>query len=979
MAFNEKLPKWDAPGTEPPDSKKVEGWKPNDHPPADYFNWLQHQTFLVTKELQEKAAEKSVLDTHATANSAHGATSAATASRIMQRDSSGRAKVAAPAAADDIARKDTVDTHANATMGVHGATNAATPSTIPIRDASGRFQVAAPVLAAEVARKDTVDMAVQPLQADLANTALVPLSLAPGQQIVTVPRDTPFNVLSMRGRTLVNLLGRDGNCESIAPFAYGTGAAVPSTVATSSADATIGTLGIRLTWSTSNMGASYFRGRPITSLEAGKRYVALMDVKTDGSGITGRLAVRRAGGAYWSGNIISTGASPSCLYFVAEGGESHIGMFATVNNVAGRVGFDAIRCYEISQTEYNALSSMTPAQIAAKYPYVDDVKNVNGVYVRKPGLNLIPPFSEWNLNASASFTEPYRLTLTTAGNNYTSYVLVDVVPNTDYTLMGDFTGYVGIYTADGSSAIMSYNQVASGVAKTFNTASNTQIRIYYSNAALGAGTYTLSNLMLSLGSSAYAFVPKDEQYVFYPDVNLASNVDGSVYDELYTDSNGHARIKRMFKSMDLSGDMPWLFGESLTGAKRVYSLMPQSAWIGTITKFDGAIIGKLYPAVAADQMYITSANNLHVTISNTDSGWGDNYTPTTDEIKAYFYGWKMGVWDSPGTVYNGTGTKAWTTRRDGWYYNQTSTLPTTPSSNIDPNSTWQNYRLQYQLASQADEPTRSEGAIMLNEGTNTIEVGTGAVVKERANPSGATIYSNRHLNFKDGANVNIPSGNQFKNRAKSIIAIYKNRLLDKLWTAYAGISDGSAYGSARADIFENNIDVSAVYEVTYLALDTYQIGIAPSLVSGQYAPNAREVTDGLVKAAGQLATRVAVLENGTAQAKQPQWITPTLLNGWQPYANLDRYKPQYKKVGNTLQIKGVVWGGAIFNPIFYLPKEMRPVSTYHGPVTAVINGTYVTPSNLCVDPDGRVFISVNAATTTSGDNYNYINAILPLD
>ncbi|MBB6632749.1 pyocin knob domain-containing protein [Cohnella thailandensis] len=37
------------------------------------------------------------------------ATSAATASTVMQRDTSGRAKVAAPAAADDIARKDTVD------------------------------------------------------------------------------------------------------------------------------------------------------------------------------------------------------------------------------------------------------------------------------------------------------------------------------------------------------------------------------------------------------------------------------------------------------------------------------------------------------------------------------------------------------------------------------------------------------------------------------------------------------------------------------------------------------------------------------------------------------------------------------------------------------------------------------------------------------------------------------------------------------
>lgn len=40
---------------------------------------------------------------------AHGATSAATASTLMARDANGRAKVAAPAAADDIARKDTVD------------------------------------------------------------------------------------------------------------------------------------------------------------------------------------------------------------------------------------------------------------------------------------------------------------------------------------------------------------------------------------------------------------------------------------------------------------------------------------------------------------------------------------------------------------------------------------------------------------------------------------------------------------------------------------------------------------------------------------------------------------------------------------------------------------------------------------------------------------------------------------------------------
>lgn len=58
------------------------------------------------------AGAQAKVDTHAALTSAHGATSAATANRIMMRDANGRAKVAVPAEADDIARKDTVDNHA---------------------------------------------------------------------------------------------------------------------------------------------------------------------------------------------------------------------------------------------------------------------------------------------------------------------------------------------------------------------------------------------------------------------------------------------------------------------------------------------------------------------------------------------------------------------------------------------------------------------------------------------------------------------------------------------------------------------------------------------------------------------------------------------------------------------------------------------------------------------------------------------------
>lgn len=66
-------------------------------------------------------------DVHVNDTSPHSATSTATASRLILRDASGRAKVAAPAAVDDIARKDTVDgiqtnldTHAALTRTAHG-------------------------------------------------------------------------------------------------------------------------------------------------------------------------------------------------------------------------------------------------------------------------------------------------------------------------------------------------------------------------------------------------------------------------------------------------------------------------------------------------------------------------------------------------------------------------------------------------------------------------------------------------------------------------------------------------------------------------------------------------------------------------------------------------------------------------------------------------------------------------------------------
>lgn len=89
----------------------------------------------------------------------HGSMDSAAAGKLVHRDGSGRAKMAPPSVATDIAIKDTIDTHANIqTAGVHGSTVAATANKAVHRDAAGRAKVAAPSVAADIARKDTVDI-----------------------------------------------------------------------------------------------------------------------------------------------------------------------------------------------------------------------------------------------------------------------------------------------------------------------------------------------------------------------------------------------------------------------------------------------------------------------------------------------------------------------------------------------------------------------------------------------------------------------------------------------------------------------------------------------------------------------------------------------------------------------------------------------------------------------------------------------------
>ncbi|KNH23933.1 hypothetical protein ACS78_08250 [Priestia megaterium] len=61
MPYTEKLPEWQNPGQEPPNTRKNSGWSPQDRPPAEWLNFHQHRTYKALDELQKNAVHQEIV------------------------------------------------------------------------------------------------------------------------------------------------------------------------------------------------------------------------------------------------------------------------------------------------------------------------------------------------------------------------------------------------------------------------------------------------------------------------------------------------------------------------------------------------------------------------------------------------------------------------------------------------------------------------------------------------------------------------------------------------------------------------------------------------------------------------------------------------------------------------------------------------------------------------------------------------------
>ncbi|MCL6457744.1 MAG: phage tail protein [Gorillibacterium sp.] len=710
--------------------------------------------------------------------------------------------------------------------------------------------------------KDAYDrgsVALDSLGDEVDVVAAVPITLTPGIQTINVERLSAMRNVAFKGRTLVNLLGRDGGFEVLSRYGI-----YQASVALDTVNKVTGASGLKVT-----ISATFTTGSGIAELiwvTAGRYYIYVGMVK-NGTGSLAQIVLPGIGG------IVSNPITDTTKFNVAfrkftPATTIQTKLSCDVIGVAGNYAyFDELRLYEISLAEYTAIDSMTAAQVAAKWPYTEGISNVDNVYVNRSGDNQALPFPQWSLHATSSMVSPYKITqvsLGAVGNQYNS-IVVPALENTDYVFSVENTGIenrIILQALSATNDVLVDNVVGredwrstggTTVTGLLTPIGTTKIRVYLYNKPSTAETATFTNPMLSLGTVATVlpFEPNDNQSLYLWDMQTASNLDGSIADSVYQDKDGHFRVLRQFKSMELTGDLQWIYDAGYTGYKQVRSPIAGHLFNSQkAIKYDGKYLTNIADGLVlpiADCAELTNAYGIYLTIASADSGWGDSYTPTTAEIQAYFYGWKMydGVDATHG--YNGTGAKLWARRWSGGFTDGTGTLPT---KQIETYAGWTPYKLQYQLATPVDEPIKQEGVITLLAGDNQIEVGSGVLVRERVNVF-KTGYGGT-INYISG----VEASSIFKYRVNKIINVFKNGNVDRSWVSTQNVD---AYGNYRA--YTTDYDPSAVYTVTYLTLDTYLTGLAPLSISADYAPNLRGAVDSLVDTQADVLGRLGVVEN----------------------------------------------------------------------------------------------------------------------
>lgn len=375
-------------------------------------------------------------------------------------------------------------------------------------------------------------------------------------------------------------------------------------------------------------------------------------------------------------------------------------------------------------------------------------------------------------------------------------------------------------------------------------ASNERYMKIHQYNATGVSPTNIINIQIEEGVSATAYEPHKESPII---LNGEFCKIGSYTDTVKLE-NGVAKKLAAVKKVMLDGSLPFTYGTDLTGVKYFTSTLPlTSVGLSSVAgllgqKHDGKILTPNGNPTSGDCIVISSSDKVTfgITVNDTESGFGETYTPTMMEIQALMNGWKMNN-GTFGTPYNGTGTKTWITWNATSNVGAVTIVPTTKTPG------WTGWAtLWYALATPVEEIIQTAGSLGCFAGQNAIFVNTG-MMYEKANPIQRTLGLNYFINIDDPIYPGVYTASKFKYKTNLIISILKNGAIDKNWIIS---TRDTAYGKYYAEILPSNYDPTAEYYVLYQILpeeyNNQQISLKtyyPSNLRGAHNALAETVTN----------------------------------------------------------------------------------------------------------------------------------------
>jgi hypothetical protein len=507
--------------------------------------------------------------------------------------------------------------------------------------------------------------------------------------------------------------------------------------------------------------------------------------------------------------------------------------------------------FEVDASDYaNILVSWDENAVQSRFPKVQGVQHLQNVAVIAEGENLLPSFSEWNLNANATIKTPYEFELNATAQYQQSWYEFSCLGGQTYhfsipNLQSGMVWWYDTYDASGAKIVNSPSFSLTN--RVINTESHARkLRITLSSSSpVVLGKFTFTNPMLTLGNTPKPFVPRNPSYLFAP-VKLGQI--GDKKDSLFKQDGQWQLVERVRKEADLDS---FIYVDDFVGYKRIrraqttYGMITNDNSSARMVKYNGQLLraGSVVPS-GADEISLSSGY-VYITLSDIDTGLGETYNPTPEDIKAYFNGWQAKTTDG-----NGKPT-SWRSLGDGTDA-PTQTLAYV-STNKAPNFT--PYKLSYVLASPQTVNVNHlvEGDIAVS-GQTQVEVTSGVVVREKVVPKNDSV--DVYIGV-DGAKYG-GGKSELKNKNNKIYSVFKNGLIDQTWN----IRDASnAYGKQIASIKATNYDPTAIYEVSYLVLDRHLQTVNTTEVKTSYSGNFKEVVDDTVVKVSDLAMQQSVLAN----------------------------------------------------------------------------------------------------------------------